>query len=174
MEEEIWKDIPGLNGKYCISNYGNVKSVNYHNSKIQKNIKSNKDKQGYLRIKIHGITYKVHRLVALVFIPNPYNFPCVNHKDENKSNNHLDNLEWCNHSYNAKYGKSAIERANKLRNGACSKKVEQLDKKTGEIIQEYPSANEIQRIKGYERGNINKCCRGERKTAYGYKWRFKL
>ena len=108
MVEEIYKDIKDLEGLYQVSNLGNVKSLNYHRSGKSKLLKPGKDKNGYLFVILSKNgkmkTFRVHRLVAETFIPNPNNLPCVNHKDENPSNNNISNLEWCDYQYNNSYG----------------------------------------------------------------------
>lgn len=94
---EIWKDIKGYEGTYQISNLGSVKSF-IGKTKILKNSKPIKRKDGnysYPKVQLKGKTYRIHRLVALAFIPNPENKSEVNHKDKNINNNTLDNLEWC-------------------------------------------------------------------------------
>lgn len=106
--KEIWKDIKGYEGRYQVSNLGNVKSLNYSHTGKEKTMKLCKDKSGYLNVKLfidgkHKI-YKVHRLVAEAFIPNLKNEPQVNHIDENKSNNNVYNLEWCTARYNSNFG----------------------------------------------------------------------
>jgi len=107
--EEIWKPIQ-YEG-YEVSNFGRIKSYKYdkENGKI---LKPSRDTKGYLQLdlRIGGRKYEkrvhlaVHRLVAMAFIPNPENLPQVNHKDENKENNHVTNLEWCTNEYNGRYG----------------------------------------------------------------------
>ena len=106
--EEIWKDIPGYEGLYQVSNFGNIKSLNWKNMGKAKNMYLKPHCHGYLQIELfnNGVkkTYMVHRLVAQSFIDNPGGYPFVNHKDENKTNNCAWNLEWCTAKYNSNYG----------------------------------------------------------------------
>ena len=107
---EEWRDIEGYEGLYSISNFGRVKSLNYYNTgkeKLLKQGKTGRDKDYYsVALSKNGKlkSYLVHRLVAITFIPNPDNLPQVNHKDEDKSNNCVENLEWCDNNYNSNYG----------------------------------------------------------------------
>lgn len=122
MTEEEWRPVVGYEGLYEASSFGRVKSLDRYNSKncfIKGRIlKQSNDGRGYMSIQLclNGKIerYLVHRLIAQTFIPNPDNLPQVNHKDENKSNNRVDNLEWCDCSYNINYG-TAKERAKKTR-----------------------------------------------------------
>ena len=105
---EIWKCIKGFEN-YQVSNYGRIKSLNYRQTGKSGILSSALDKRdGYLRVNLckDGKKYPklVHQLVSLAFIPNSNNLPCVNHKDEVKTNNNVNNLEWCNHKYNNNYG----------------------------------------------------------------------
>lgn len=155
------------------------------NTKTGKVLKQRKNKDGYLRVTLCNNgkmkNFRIHRLVAQAFIPNPLNLPCVNHKDENKTNNFVfvredgsvdfdkSNLEWCTHEYNLNYG-TRNERAAKTKiNGKRSKPVLQL-MKDGSLVRVWPSVNEVKRQLDYDVSNISACCRGERHSAYGYKW----
>ena len=103
-----WKDIPGYEGLYQVSNLGEIKSLNYRNTGKEKILKLIKDKKGYFHVNLYKNgklkNLQVHRLVAMAFIPNHNNYNQVNHKDENTSNNAVENLEWCTAKYNSNYG----------------------------------------------------------------------
>ena len=170
MKKEIWKDILGYEGLYQVSNYGRVRSLNYNHTGKVKLLKSRVNKHGYnlvylFKYKLKGL--QIHRLVAQAFIPNPLNLPQVNHKDENKLNNYVDNLEWCDAKYNVNYGNRNKKVANKL-----SKTVLQftLD---GEFVKEWSSTMECSR-NGFNQGSVAACCRGERKKHKNFKWCFKI
>lgn len=112
MEE--WKDIPNYEGLYQASTYGRIKSLKrfrYNHSKKQiaeERILKPGVVNGYLRVSLWKDNkfknYLVHRLIAMTFIPNPNNYKCINHKDETRKNNKVNNLEWCTHKYNNNYG----------------------------------------------------------------------
>lgn len=104
--EEFWEDIKGYEGLYKISNLGNIKSFKRYKEGKLLNPKSDKD--GYKEIGIRDINgdrkfKRIHRLVAETFLPNPENYDYINHKDNNPSNNNINNLEWCSLEYNNKY-----------------------------------------------------------------------
>ena len=168
-----WKEIPDTDGLYLISDAGKVFSV--RNNRILKNQRL---QNGYWRIELNiNGEYKrhfIHRLVAENFLPNPDNLPCVNHKDENPSNNHVSNLEWCTHQYNMNYG-TCIERRVKNRpkkessDYYWSKKVYQFDLE-GNFIAEYGSFAEAARnIEGSD-NCIKKVVNGIMKKYKGYYW----
>ena len=184
--EEVWKDIQGYEGIYQVSNLGNVRSVDrcvecvdsyrHYKGRI---MRLNKRKNGYLDICLRRQDNKVrplvHRLVAEAFIPNPEKLPCVNHKDENKENNRVDNLEWCTEAYNNNYGESHKQRSIHSSSAAIknqSKPVLQYSL-SGEYITEYYSAMEAGRKNNCRQSGISECCNGKQKTAYGYIWRYK-
>lgn len=109
--KEIWKPIEGYEGLYEVSNFGRVRSLDHFETNgvcvilyKGKNIVGSVSKHGYHVVSLckHGVqkSFKTHRIVAKTFIPNPKNYPCVNHKDQNRLNNFVDNLEWCTYSYN--------------------------------------------------------------------------
>lgn len=163
--EEIWKDIEGYEGMYQVSNMGRVKSLR-RNIILSQGIAN-----GYemVTLSTNNISkgYYIHRLVANAFIPNPDNLPQVNHKDENKLNNCVDNLEWCTQEYNINYGTGIAKRAR-----SQSKKVLQF-KPDGTFIKEWKSTMDVQRNLGFCQSYISECCRGEQAYAYGYLWKYK-
>lgn len=163
---EDWKDIQGFDG-YQVSNEGRVKSLKFGKERI---LKSWKVENGYLIVRLYKdgkrVWKLVHRLVAEAFIPNPQNLPEVNHKDENKSSNIVENLEWCDRSYNINYGTRTQKCADKE-----SKMVDQIDPITGEVIRKWTSVNECGR-NGYASSAVSRCCNGLRKTHKGYTWKY--
>lgn len=168
--EEIWLPIKGYEGLYEVSNLGNVRSLNYKRSGKIGNIIKNIDKKGYVFVTLYKNgkhkSHKVHRLVAEAFIPNWFNEPQINHKDENPKNNNVDNLEWCDCSYNINYGTRNYKVSSSL-----SKIVLQftLD---GEFIREWNTSKEL-KINGFQQSAISRCCCGERKFHKGYIWKYK-
>lgn len=172
MEKEIWKDIEGYEGLYQVSNLGRVRSLNYNQTGKVKVLKLY-NKRGYLEVALSKNGGKkfclVHRLVAQAFIPNPDNFPCVNHKSERKSENQAFNLEWCDHRYNNSYGTRGQRISKALTNGKRSKKVYQYTM-GGEFIKVWQSTMEVERQLGFSQPCISKCCLGEQSQSYGYKW----
>ncbi len=151
---EIWADINEFEGLYEISTFGNVRN------KISGHLlKGMETEKGYLTVvlqfKSKRKRVKIHRLVAEAFIPNPLNLPQVNHIDEDKKKNLLNNLEWCTNQYNTTYG----DAKNRI-----SKKVKCIE--TGEIFQSIRKAIKETGIHG-----IQKCCSGSLMTAGGFHWK---
>lgn len=167
--KEIWRDIEGFGDCYQVSNRGIVKSLKFGKERI---MKARKNKSGYLSVVLYKDGKKkqliVHRLVAQAFIPNPYNLPQVNHKDEIKSNNMVENLEWCSRSYNINYG-SRTKRMVESNTNHPKKSKQVLCVETGKI---YPSTNQVQRELGFYQTNISAACLGKYKQAYGFHWRY--
>ena len=164
MDKE-WREIK-LFPKYLVNKKGQIK-----NKKTGYILKTRLDKDGYLRvlISIGGGKHKtplVHRLVAQAFIPNPNNFPQINHKDEVKTNNNLDNLEWCTQQYNNAYGthNEKVKIANQVKNG---KKVKAI-KDNKEYI--FISRKEASRVLNLNKSNIIACLKGRLNSTGGYKF----
>ena len=157
------KDIKNYEGIYGITSCGKVWSYKY-----KKFLTPRKGSHGYLQVGLRRDgeikSYLIHRLVAMAYLPNPDNLPMINHKDENKTNNCLQNLEWCDNSYNINYG----TRNKRVSN---SKKIPILQYDlNGNFIKEWPSALDV----GKEvSGHICDCLKGRQKTAYGYLWFYK-
>ena len=170
MREE-WADIEGYEGLYQISTHGRVKNV--AKSRL---LKPCKHRTGYLTVMLYkNGAYKrvlIHRLVASAFLPKDSSTYLVNHKDENKENNILENLEWCTREYNMNYGDLGKRLSIKRGSGARNKKpVCQIDM-NGEIIQVWESIASASRNTGTARTSIYECCRGIHKTANGFKWEY--
>lgn len=155
---EQWKEITNFEGIYEISSLGRVRRIHKDSRCSKYKVLTQDTLRGYKRVTLFkkGIGYKkqVHRLVAKAFIPNPFNLKEVNHKDENPSNNNVNNLEWCSRVYNVNYGTGTKRQVAKR-----SKKVLQLDLNEN-IINEFSSTQEASRILGISQGLISSCCNG--------------
>lgn len=180
---EIWKDIKGYEGHYQISNLGRVKSLprkykwgNGYKETQEKILSTSKRNNGYLCVSLcidsKKKTHSLHKLVALTFIPNPNSYPCINHKDENKTNNKADNLEWCDSRYNNNYGEHNLKVSQSNKNHKSkSKTVYQYDLE-GNLIKIWESTAECGR-NGFNFGAVANCCRGIKKTYKNYKWSYR-
>lgn len=168
MENRIeeWRDVKNFEGYYKVSNAGRVYSC--ARGVI---IKTHPNNKGYFGISLHKGKFKkwctVHRLVAEAFIPNADDFPEVNHKDEDKKNNSVTNLEWCTRAYNERYGTKRRRSAE-----SCYRPVYKLSL-SGDVVARYDGIV----VAAKENGNINRfhiteCCRGKQKTAYGWRWEY--
>ena len=175
-ESEVWKDVVGFEGWYQVCNKGNVRSVDRINHIGRKyngrtlNLLRGKDGYPQVVLSKNGVrkTKYTHRLVAEAFLPNPNNYPEVNHRDEVKDNNNVENLEWCDTRYNLNYG-TARQRAAKK----TSKKVKAVNVETGEVVK-FNSIREAGR-KGYDNRSVSRACKGVYNTGggnlyRGYRW----
>ena len=173
---DVWKDVPGYEGLYKISNSGKVKSLRFNHSSKEKVLRNRIVGGGYCQVILYKNKNKkafyVHVLVANSFILNPNNFPEVNHKDGNKTNNHVDNLEWVTSKQNSVHAvKTGLRVVPKGKEHYRSKKINQYDK-LGNFVKTWNSMNEIKRTLGYCTSNIFKCCNGIIKSSYGYVWKY--
>ena len=183
--KEIWKDIKGYEGLYQASNLGRIKSLKH----IRKNgtKKSFIQKERILKPAIQKESgyqfvvlcrdnnpkgYRVHRLIAETFLSNPNKYRCVNHKDENKANNNLNNLEWCTHKYNNNYG-TKKERLRKAHQKTQGRKINQYDL-DGNFLKQWNCMMDAERQLKIKRASsgICSCCKNKIKSAHGYKWEY--
>lgn len=191
--QEVWKPVKGYEGLYEVSNTGKVRSLD-RTGEVSRNgityicpykgaeLKPVNRSHGYLGVMLYGKgghkkrgfkTFSIHRLVAEAFIPNPNNLPEVNHIDEDKTNNRVENLEWISHINNTHYGTAIKRRIEKTKNGSRSRSIQQYTK-DGKFIAEYPSLAEVERQTGYAKANICRCAQGSKQYthAYGYVWKY--
>ena len=198
--DEVWKDIEGYEGLYQVSNTGQVRSLNYLHTGEVKPLKQGTDGNGYKRVSLYkdgkSKTCRVHRLVAMAFILNPNNYKEVNHKDENPSNNNVNNLEWCTNEYNVNYGTRTKRASESLKGKPHSeetkKKISESLKgkykgkdhpksksifmydKEGNFIRKFDCIADANEYfgKGKICSAISNCLRGRAKTAFGYVFKY--
>lgn len=202
LPKQCWKDIEGYEGLYQVSNTGRVRSLNYKRTGKTKVLKQGTDKDDYKKVVLckdgKNKVYLVHRLVALAFIPNPNNYPMINHKDENRINNAVWNLEWCTQQYNCNYG----NRNKKISKAIMGRTFTEEHKKKmsenhadfkgknssrygkgksilmftldGEFIRKFDCVADANEYLGKPRNNNNicQCAKGGSKTAWGYIWKY--
>lgn len=176
--KDKWFDLKEYEGLYQINVKGDIKSLERFNEKsgragrlyLERILKTHLGRNGYPQVVLHkngkSKTFRVHRLVAKQFIQNPLNLPTVNHKDENKLNNHVDNLEWCTVEYNNNYNHRQLKIAEKRK-----KKIAKYDK-FNNLITIYNSLKEAtESVNGYK-GYIINCCKGLKQDYKNYKWEY--
>ncbi len=176
---EIWKDVDGFEGIYQVSNLGRVKSFWSKNKNI---LKPYKDHEGYYQVKLvrysgaKSKNKRIHRLVAIAFIPNPENKPTVNHKKGIKLDNRVNELEWATYSENHLHAyriglKKPYQRKQRGSDNLLCKPVIQYAQ-NNEFIDRHQSQIDAEIKTGIKNYNISSVCRGRNKTAGGYLWRF--
>ena len=178
----IWKEILGYEGLYEVSNTGIVKSLDRYDTlgRFHKGvlISTKYNNRGYVQLHLHkdGQCKMVllHRVVAEAFIDNPNKYKQINHKDENKDNNNVENLEWCTNLYNRRYGtgyKRSVDNHNyKLIGKKNSKAIKQYNK-NGDLVNIFYGVKEAERRTGINESNIRGSIR-KNHLAGGYKWEY--
>lgn len=183
--KEVWRYIKGYEGLYQVSSIGNVRSLERETRQGKgyykregKVLKPSIGKDGYLRVHLSKdgkkSTVDVHRLVAIAFIPNEEGLPCVNHKDENKTNNVIENLEWCSYSYNNRYGNGNTQRTNSKKETWKYKlmgAIEAYDK-DGNFIALYRNLETASKILDIPKYRIKDCLEGKNKSVKGIVWKY--
>ena len=173
MKEE-WRPILGYEESYAVSSIGRVKSISRKRANgatlKEKLLQPGINKYGYCSVSLckNGLIkqYKIHRLVAIAFLPNPKELPLINHKNEIKNDNRVENLEWCDWRYNTNYGNCI----NQLKSQHINPIV-QMDL-LGNFVTKYPSAKEAGRTLKIDYRNICKCANGRYKTCAGFVWKW--
>lgn len=171
---EIWKTVTGYENTYEVSNVGRVR-----NTKTGKYITPKHNNRGYVQIRLNhngkADNWLLHRLVAVTFIQNPNGLPQINHKDENKDNNLVDNLEWCTNSYNRHYG-SGYERSvikhDYIKLAEQNKRLVQQYNREGKLLATWKGLRSAETATGVGEANIRRCCYGRGKSAGGYVWKY--
>lgn len=186
---EIWAKIKGYEGVYSVSSLGRVRREHGFRdggccgiANVKERILKPTCQRGYLYV---GLSLcgklkrkQIHRLVAEAFIPNPDNLPQVNHKDENKQNNAVENLEWCTEKYNVNYGCHNEKISKSRQSEICKKQLREAMEKTKKKVmcvdtgKVFESTTEAERYTGAKHSNISYACLGKIKRAGGYKWTY--
>ena len=166
MQQEIWKDVPGY-PDYQVSNIGRVKRIrNIGRNGLIRILKPIKFNNGYLVVNLLGKRFGIHRLVAMAFLQNPKHFTEINHKNEDKTDNRVENLEYCSRLYNNNYGTR-----NKRVSESLSKSVLQYSI-DGVLLNQFYGIHEASRQTGICTQNIHSVILGKRKTAGGFIWKY--
>lgn len=176
MIEEQWKPVEGYEGLYEVSNLGEVKSLGNNKSRKEKLLKPQKDSNGYIFVILckNGVKeyFLVHRLVYKTFVGEITEGLQVNHIDEDKENNRVENLNLMTSKENNNWGtRNRRAAAARINHPQVSKAVEAIDKITGRVVFTFPSTREAQR-QGFKSGAVAACCLGKRKTHGGFIWRY--
>jgi hypothetical protein len=175
---EKWKDIQGFENRYQVSDKGNVRALNFKRTGQTKLLKLNVH-CGYYYVNLYEKgkykTFRVHRLMALAFIENPQNKPFINHKDGNKLNNSLENLEWCTPKENTIHAlKTGLAQSPKPRYGKANHKTKGVNQYSldGQFVKHWDCIRDAE--KAYKAHHISAVCKGQRETCKGFKWEYEV
>ena len=192
--EEIWRPIKGYEGYYEASNMGNIRSVDRiilstanilhtEHTQLRKGrlLKQGNGREGYKLVVLQRDgkkkTFYAHRIIAITFIENPENKPCIDHINGDHTDNRAENLRWCTQKENINNPNTLHKNIATLRNNNASgckpKTILQLDKETFAVIREIPPKTSFFKDMGYVREYVTSACRNQNKLAYGYRWAFK-
>lgn len=175
---ELWKDVVGYEGFYQVSNMGRVRSLDRFIVAKDGTKREYKGRlltpcdagKGYRTVMLQAngkrSTPRLCRVVATAWIPNPNNLPQVNHKDEDKSNDKAENLEWCSAVYNTNYGTGIKRRARKI-----SRKVNQYDL-NGVFVKAWDSIRDAEQALNIDNSHITRCCKGRLYQTGGFRWSY--
>lgn len=181
MNKEKWKPIKGYDGLYEVSNLGRVKSLHQRGKEKDRILAPIEMDIGYCKVTLYNKFKKeqkyIHRLVAEAFIPNPKNLKVINHINANKKDNNVDNLEWCTQKHNMQqaFNMGLVRNSQRGKLGKESqirKIIKQIDANTNEVLNIFYGACEAERQTNICCQNIRACCRGKRKTAGGFMWKY--
>ena len=158
-----------INPKYFASEDGKIYSKIGSTLKELKGCRDKKD--WYVRHKINNKYFYAHRLVAICFIPNPENLPCINHKNGIKNDNRVDNLEWCSFSFNNKHAHENKLNFRPENSGRKKRSIIQISKE-GKIVKKWDSLSLASKTLGFSIMTISRAAQGKFKYAYGFKWKY--